>query len=53
MSEKKKLGMKREVYEEALDTIRLKRAAGQKLTRREELLWAYKDVGRCNCGTRR
>ncbi len=53
MSTEKKMGMKAKDYEETLDELRLKISRGEKLDRREERLYAYRNVGRCKCGVRR
>lgn len=40
-------------YEAALFNIQMKRQLGLKINKREERMWAYRDVGRCRCGVRR
>ncbi len=41
MEKKKKLGMRREEFADAVMDARLKRERGEKLTKREELLLAF------------
>jgi hypothetical protein len=41
--------MTRKEYEKKLDEVKRKLARRQKLNKVEERIWAYRNVGRCNC----
>jgi hypothetical protein len=51
--ERKRLEMKRQDFNDAVDEIALRGSRGERLGRREELLGVYRDVGSCECGVRR
>lgn len=43
------MAMTAKEYEKRLEEVRLKRAAGEKLNKVDERVWAYRNVGRCAC----
>lgn len=40
-------------HAKVIDALLLKRARGERLTKRESRLLAYRDAGRCKCSMRR